>query len=486
MAQTLKQKVLSGMVWSGLGQGWSYVVNFTISLILARILAPEEFGIVAIVGVFIAIFGVFIDSGFSMALIQKKDLHPADCSSVFFLNLSIGIFLYIGLFVFAPWIADFYHESILVPCIRVSALTIIISSLSLVQGAMIYRAMLFQINFRISVISLFVSGIVGVAMAFKGFGVWALVTQTVLRSLISSSCLWFWGIWRPIWVIDFKRLKSLFQFGSKLFFSGILDCVCNNVYPMIFGRLFDFSTLAYYNRGERVPSLSMGIINGTIGSVLFPTLAGIQDNPERMHQVVKTFWTTIMFLVIPAMTLLFVVSEPLTIILFKDKWLPAVPYMQIFCFIFMLYPFHTLNLTVLNACGRSDIFLLLEIIKKVQLIIIVLITFRFGPMAMVYGTAVGAVLGIIENSWMSRKLIGYGIEKQLKDILLYLLLSMCAGGGAWFIYYACFSSIWLKLAVPSIVFCGLYFSLALTFQIIPEDIVRILAEKLNLNVSKKA
>ena len=465
------------MWWSGLGQVWSYVVNFVISLILARLLAPEEFGIVAIVGVFIALFSVFIDSGFSMALVQKKDLQPEDCSSVFFLNLGIAVLLYIGLFFTAPWLAEFYKKSILTPCIRVTALTMILSSLGLVQGAMIYRAMQFQINFRISLISLSVSGVVGVVMAFKGFGVWALVTQTLLKSIIHTVFLWLWGSWRPIMVVNFIRLKSLFQFGSKLFFSGVLDCIYHNLYPMLFGKLFNLSTLAYYNRGERLPCLGMGIINSTIGSVLFPTLTGIQDDRERMHNVVKKFLNTIMFLVIPAMTLLFVVAEPLTILLFKEKWLPSVPYMQVFCFIFALYPFHTINLNVLNACGRSDIFLTVEIIKKVQLVAIVLLTFRFGPMAMVYGAAIGAVLSVIENSWMSRKLIGYGIEKQLKDILPYCGLSLCAAGGAWLIC-SLFNSVWLKFLVPSVVFAGIYLGLALLLKIVPEDMYRILSEKL--------
>lgn len=467
------------MFWVGLGQIWNYVVGFVISLILARLLVPQEFGVVAIIGVFIALFSVFIDSGFSMALIQKKDLQPEDCSSVFFLNLFIAVLLYIGLFLAAPWLAEFYKKGILTPCIRVTALTMIISSLGLVQGAMIYRAMQFQINFRISLISLSVSGIVGVVMAFKGFGVWALVTQTLLKSIIGTVFLWIWGSWRPIMVVDFKRLKSLFQFGSKLFFSGILECIYHNLYPMFFGKLFNLSTLAFYNRGERLPCLGMGIINGTIGSVLFPTLTGIQDDREQMHRVVKKFLNTIMFLVIPAMTLLFVVAEPLTILLFKEKWLPSVPFMQVFCFIFALFPFHTINLDILNTCGRSDIYLIVEIIKKVQLVAIILLTYRHGPMAMVYGAAVGAVLSVIENSWMSRKLIRYGIEKQLKDILPYCCLSLCAGGGAWLIC-SLFNSVWLKFLIPSVVFSGIYLGLALLLKIVPEDMYRILSEKLKL------
>ena len=287
MAATLKQKIFSGIFWQGLCNIGNYGLNFVISIILARLLTPEDFGVVAIVGVFIALFGVFIDSGFSSALVQKKDLAAEDCSSVFFLNLTMAGIIYAILFFAAPWIARFYARPELALCIRILALSMVISSFSIVQGTMIYRNMLFHLNFRISLISLAISGGIGVYLAFRGFGVWALIVQQLCKSFITCILQWVWGKWRPIAVWDFTRLRKLFQFGWKLFCSGILDNLYNNIYPLLIGKLFNLSTLSYYNRGNHIPSLGMGIINSTLGSVLFPAFSSIQHDPLKMRFLMR-------------------------------------------------------------------------------------------------------------------------------------------------------------------------------------------------------
>ncbi len=465
------------MFWSGLGQVWNLGVGFVISLVLARLLEPEEFGVVAIVGVFVAIFSVFIDAGFGASLIQKKDLHPEDCSSVFFLNLTVAVILYIGLFFAAPLFADFFHERILASCIRVSALTMIFGALSAVQNAMIYRDLRMNVFFRMSVVSQSISGVVGITMAYRGFGVWALVVQTLLKSAINTTLLWIWGMWRPILKISFQRLKGLFQYGWKLLCSGVLDCFYNNMYPILFGKLFDFSTLAYYNRGDHIPNLGMGIINNTISSVLFPSFSSIQNDREQMARVMKKVQSGVFFFVIPAMTLLCLISEPLIVLLFKEKWLPAVPYMQIFCFVYVLYPFHTSNLCVLQACGRSDVFLILEIIKKVQAVICVLLTYRYGPFTMACGLVATNFLSAIENSWMNGKIIHFGFVKQFLNIFPHIAISLFCAIAGWFVCKNC-PGVWSKTILTSLCFCALYLGISFVFKQIPRNMIQLVWSKL--------
>ncbi len=469
--------MFSGMFWSGLGQVWNLGVGFVISLILARLLTPEEFGVVAIIGVFIAIFSVFIDAGFGASLIQKKDLHPEDCSSVFFLNLTIAITLYIGLFFAAPLIADFFHKSILTPCIRVSALAVIFGALSAVQNAMIYRDLRMNVFFRMSVVSQSISGAVGITMAYRGFGVWALVMQTLIKSVISAALLWIWGTWRPILRIRFQRLKGLFQYGWKLLCSGVLDCFYNNMYPLLFGKLFDFSTLAYYNRGNHIPSLGMGIINNTISSVLFPSFSRIQNDPKQMARVMKKVQSGIFFFVVPTMTLLCLISEPLIVLLFKEKWLPAVPFMRLFCLFYMFWPFHTSNLCVLQACGRSDVFLILEIIKKVQAVVCVLLTYRYGPFAMACGLVITNFLSAVENSWMNGKIIQFGFVKQILNISPCIAISFFCSIAGWFVCENC-AGVWSKTILTTLGFGVLYLGISFVFKQIPRDIIQLVWTKL--------
>lgn len=472
----LRQKVLSGVFWQGLSNIGSYGINFLISVILARLLTPEDFGIVAIIGVFTALFGVFVDSGFSTALIQKKNIEKADCSSVFFLNLVMAGVIYGILFFAAPWIAKFYVKPELIACIRVLALTIVISSISIVQGTLIYKKMLFHLNFRISLISLIISGLVGVFMAYRGFGVWALITQQLLKALLTGIMQWFWGKWIPELVVDFSRLKTLFQFGWKLFCSGLLDNFYNNIYPLTIGKLFNLSTLSYYNRGNHIPSLGMSIINSTIGSVLLPTFSNIQDDREKTKTVMQKALKNIMFLVIPCMTFFFISADPLVRILYGEKWLPCAPFLQIFSVIFLFYPLHTTNLNLVIACGRSDFFLWIEIIKKIQGVVCILLTFRYGPLTMASCMIITTVLAYIENSYLSRKLADYGSWEQCLDLLPMLLISIISGSVTWYIS-SFIENFYIHFIVLGIAFSVFYFLLSAVWKLIPLEIIELLKNR---------
>lgn len=473
---TLKQKILSGVFWQGLTNVGSYGLNFIISVILARLLSPEDFGVIAIIGVFVGLLGVFVNAGFSSALIQKKILETEDCSSVFFLNLVTAPILYALLFFAAPWIAQFYNRADLTLYIRVLSFNLIISSWSLVQAALITKRMLFHLNFRISLIGICVSGTLGIIMAYMGFGPWALIAQQLLNALLVCIFQWIWGGWRPHLILEFSRLYSLFKFGWKLFCSNFLDNLYGSLYPLLIGKLFNLSTLSYFNRGQHIPSIGMNVINSTIGTVLFPAFSQVQNDREKMHRIMREALLSIMFLLIPNLTVLFVCAHPLILFLYGTKWLPSVPFLQIFCAVFFFWPLHTMNLQLLTACGRSDVFLILEIIKKIQAVLVILLTFRYGPLVMAGGMAGTGILGFIENSWMSGKLAGYSTWRQTLDILPILAVSVLSGLCAWLVSCA-FENPFLSLLLGGSVFAAVYLSTTILLRMIPDEIMRQIRER---------
>lgn len=476
MAETLKHKILSGILWQGLERVGSQGISFLISIVLARLLTPSEFGVLAIMMVFVAICGVFIDSGFSTALIQKKDVDDVDCSSVFFINIVMAAVFYAFLFAGAPLIADFYDSPAITAYLRILALVLIIRSFSLVQGTLLTKKMLFYLNFRITWCALLISGGIGTTMAYLGFGVWALITQQLICAAVTCLMQWYLVKWRPKMLFDFLRVREMFRFGWKLFCSSLLDTVYNDIYAILIGKLFNLTTLSFYNRGRSIPALGMGIVNSTIGSVIFPAFAGLQDDRGRMRRLAEKSLKSIMFLVIPVLTLLLILANPLVTLLLTEKWLPCVPFLQLSCLIFLFWPLHTLNLQIITACGRSDVFLGLEIIKKLQLAVVIFVTYRYGVMAMVWGLVFAGPLSFIENSWFNRKLIGYSSLQQFMVILPLLLVAAGAGGISAAALQALQSS-WLKLAAGGSLFSVLYLVGAWLVGYIPPDMITILKQR---------
>ena len=422
----LKKKVLSGVFWQGLCNIGSKGLNFLFSIILARLLMPKEFGSVAILMIFIGIAEVFIDSGFSTALIQKKDADEIDCSCVFYINLMVSVFCYIRLFFSAPAIAGFYRDPNLTIYFRVLAVGVVIRSLSLIQGALLNKRMLFHLSFRIGFCSLLLSGATGIVMAYNGFGGWSLIAQQLVNSVVSTLLLWFFVRWRPALVFVWARVKTLFRFGSKILATSLLDALCNNLFGILVGRLFSLQMLAYYNRGRHIPETGMGIINSTIGSVVLPAFSQIQNDPPRVKHLMRNSLQVTMFLVCPAMALLAVLAKPLVLVLLTEKWLPSVIFIQVSCLIFLVWPLHTLNLQVIIARGRSDYMLILEVIKKIQIVLVLLLTYPFGVEAMVWGMAVNGLVCAFENAWPNRKLINYSFWGQVRDFTPYLLWAVIA------------------------------------------------------------
>ena len=374
-----------------------------------------------------------MDSGLGTALIQKKDAEDVDFSSVFYFNFAVCLILYAGMFLAAPYIATFYDDVTLTPVIRVLSLTIVISGVKGIQQAYVSRNMLFKKFFFSTIGGTIFSAFLGIGMAYAGFGVWALVAQQLSNTTIDTLILWITVKWRPKKAFSWKRLKALLAFGWKLLVSALLDTAYNNLRNLIIGKMYSSADLAFYNQGDKFPKVIVTNINTSIDSVLLPTMSNAQDDRERVKQMTRRAIKTSTYVMAPLMMGLAFCAEPIVRLALTEKWLPCVPYLRIFCITYMFWPIHTANLNAINAMGRSDWFLRLEIVKKIVGMTILLSTMWFGVMAMAYSLLLSSILSQIINSWPNRKLLRYGYLEQVRDFAPGILLAVGMGICAYFI-----------------------------------------------------
>ena len=436
--------------------------GFVVSVILARLLEPKDFGTITLITVFIALAGVFVNGGFGTALIQKKEVSEKDYNSVFYLSLSVAVLLYGVLFFSAPWVADFYDEPVLVRVLRVLSLSLILGALNSIQNAVLSREMKFKVSFKVSMASTLASGGVGVAMAYQGYGLWALVGSALVAQIASTAVLWKIVAWRPRLMFSMKVVRELFGFSSKMLASSLLDTLFNNLYNMIVGKLFNPTTLGYYSRGQSIPNLVMSSVQGTITGVIFPALSSCQHDTGRVKEIVRRMIKSTCFLVFPMMFGLAAVAKPLVLLLLTEKWLPCVPYLQLSCITFAFWPLHVANLQAITALGRSDIFLTLEVLKKGLVIVTILVTYKYGVLVMVAGQAVSGFVGVIINAWPNRRLIGYPLAQQTADILPAFLLSAGMGVAVWGLKWGIpnlYALLGAQVALGSVLYFGCAFLL---------------------------
>ena len=426
-----KRSIFSNLIWRFAERCGAQLVAFIVSIVLARMLAPEVYGVVALLTVFTSILQVFVDSGLGNALIQKKDADELDFSTVFYANVVFCGVLYILLFLGAPLIAKFYDDISLSSLIRVLGITVIVSGVKNIQQAYVSRNMMFRKFFFATLGGTIAAACAGIAMAVSGYGAWALVAQQVINVSIDTLILWITVRWRPSRGFSVIRLKSLFSYGWKLLVSALLDIGYNNLRQLIIGKMYSSADLAYYNRGRQFPNLIVVNINSAIDSVLFPVMAGAQDNRQNVKQMTRRSIKTSIYIMAPLMMGLAFTADSVVRLVLTDKWLACVPYLRIFCITFMFYPIHTANLSAMKAMGRSDLFLKLEIVKKCVGLALLFSTMWFGPMAMAYSLLVNSVAGQIINTWPNRKLLGYGYLEQMKDILPGIFLAVGMGMAVW-------------------------------------------------------
>ncbi|HIZ05883.1 MAG TPA: lipopolysaccharide biosynthesis protein [Candidatus Phocaeicola gallistercoris] len=452
---SLKEKTVKGVVWSSIDRFSTQGIQFVFSILIARLLLPSDYGAVAMLNIFLAISQSFVDSGFGIALVRKLDRTEKDFCTVFYFNIVVGFFFYAVLWLASPYIAVFYEIPLLEKVTKVMALTFVFFSFSAVHGSKLSIAIDFKTNAKISITVTFVTGSIGLLMAYNGYGVWALVIQAVSWSLLRTVLLWLFVRWIPKWIFSWKSFKGMFSFGSKLLVSGLLDTTYKNIYTLVIGKVFSSTTLGLYSRASGLAQYPSSNITSVLQGVTFPVLSTIQNETERLADAYKRFLRISAFIVFPLMVGLAAVADPLVRLVLTDKWEGCIYLLQIVCFSMMWYPIHAINLNLLQVKGRSDFFLKLEIIKKIQGVIILCVTIPMGIVVMCYGQIVGSLLSLVYNTYYTKKLIGYGYIAQMKDLLHILIHSLAMGVGVWCIVQI-FDSLWLQLVV-GILFGAVYY-----------------------------
>lgn len=420
--------VINSMIWKLLERLSSQLVSFVISIVLARLLMPEDYGIIAIVLVFISFANVIIDGGLNTALIQKKHASQVDFSTIFWFCLALAIVVYVILFVAAPIIAHFYENDLLVPVLRVLCLIVFFNSFNSIQRAYVARHMLFQKLFYINAVSLVISGSLGITMAYLSFGVWALVAQSLSNAMICCFFMWYSIQWRPTCVFSNTSFRSLFDFGWKIFLTNLIVSIYNNIRSLLIGKVYNPTSLAYFDRGRTLPDLIVYNVTSTLNAVLLPAFSEEQDNIQRVKQMMRRSIKVSYFVLCPLLIGFIVTAKDVVLLLLTEKWLPCVPFIQIFCIAYILTPVQNVNMTTIQSLGYSSITLKLEIIKKILEAVILVISFLINVYAVAWGIVVYNFLCIFINLQPSRKLVNYGTWEQIKDIIPIVGLSLFMGG----------------------------------------------------------
>lgn len=424
MAESLKQNVLSGVVWQYIQRLGSQVVHFVVSIILARLLCPEDFGTIALLGVYISLSNLFIDSGFGNALIQRKDIDDVDTSSVFYLNIGISLIIYSVVYVLAPYVASFYGIPHLIALLRVLSIQIIFMAMGCVQQSMLIRQMKFNLNFRINITGTLLSSAVGVSMAFYGYGVWSIVFSQLTAQFCIMLGLWYFVGWSPKLYFSFNRIQSLFNYGSKILMGSIIGVLYSNLYNIVIGKRYSAADLGYYNRGQLLPNTIIDTAANSINGVLFPALSAIQEDKERHKYIIRRSARMISFIVFFLAAMMFTLAPNIISLLLGEKWLPAVPLMRIVCITLSISPISVLNQSIQTTLGRSDLFLKTTMLSKIVAILIIFTGSLFDLHIMLLAGSVAAVCTFFITRRYNNFLIGYNLWDHIRDVYPPILLSI--------------------------------------------------------------
>ncbi|MDP2216516.1 MAG: lipopolysaccharide biosynthesis protein [Methanolobus sp.] len=467
---TLTKKTTIGIFWNFAEKLSRRGIGLLVTLLLARFLTPEEYGLMAMLAVFIAVANSIMDLGFSHALIRKHNPTQEYFSTAFYSNLALGVLAYILLFSTAPFVALFYEEPRLTILIRVVGIVIIINAFQVVQNIILSRNLDFKTQLKAAVPATFISGLCAVVMAYAGFGVWALIAQTIISSLVFTFFLWSMDIWRPTFVFSQSSLSEMFGFGSKLFLSGLLDTIYRNIYIVVIAKLFTTTIAGHYFFASKIKELILNQLVNSIQTVTYPALATLQEDDIRLKVGYRKVIQVTTFGLFPVMALMAALAEPLFRVFLTDQWLPAVPYLQLMCIAGMMYPLHSINLNILKVKGRSDLFLYLEIVKKCISILILSVSIQFGVIGILIGQVISSLLSYLPNSYYSGKLIDYPAGEQIRDVLPGFLLS---GIIAVLVYFAVEVS-----TQPALIELVLFGTLAGVMYIVASSVLKIKAMEL--------
>jgi teichuronic acid exporter len=427
VSKALKSKALGAVVWSAAEQFSSQGVRFVIGIFLARLLLPEQFGLLGMIAVFLGIAQIFASCGFGQALIQRQDASQLDESSIFYVNVLLGLVAAIGLFLVAPWVAAFYKQPPLIPLTRIMAVDVLINAFGVVQTALLTKKMDFKTQLKISVTANAVSGVVAVFLAMRGMGVMALAAQILIADTLRTVLLWTSHVWRPSPVFSLASVRRLFSFGSRMFASGLLYVLFQNLYPFTIGKLFAAASLGYYTRASSTQEmLSSNMIN-VVGRVSFPLFSALQHDVASMKRAVRKALMSIAFVSFPALMGMGCTAVPLVRVLITDKWLPSAGLIPIFCVAGAVNVLDSIHLNALMALGRSDLFFRLEMIKKCLIVLAIVSTYHYGILGLVWGQTCAAVLCYFINAFYSVRLLSYSWREQFLDLLPYLSITALMG-----------------------------------------------------------
>ena len=422
-----RSTIIKSLLWKYLEKFGVQGVSFVVSVLLARLIAPSEFGLIAIVMILVELSNVVVDGGFNSALIQKKEPKNQDFSTILYVSILASLLLYAILYVAAPHIADFYHEDRLAAVLRVLCIVLLFKAFNSVQSAFISKNMLFKKSFVCNFVAVLISGIVGVALAYMGWGIWALVAQQLLSQIAVCLIMWYYVRWRPSLIFSKESLKELFDFGWKIFLTNIIVAIFKNVRGLVIGRLFNASSLAFFERGKHFPALIVDNLSSTIQAILFPVFSNKQDDVVAVKSMLRRSIKTSSLFVFPSMIGFIVVAKPVIVLLLTDQWLPAVPFVQIFCIAYLLMPIQSANQQVIISLGRSDLVLKLEIIKKIVELLILIISFMYDSIAVAWGIVLYNFICLFINLYPNRQLVNYSYYEQFKDLVPIVSVSIIMG-----------------------------------------------------------
>lgn len=461
--EQLKTRAKKGFIWNTVERIATNGIQFVITIILARLLSPNDYGIIAMPAIFLALAQVLIDSGFANALIRKPDLNENDLSTAFYFNIVVGLVSYIILFLASPLIAVFFNTPILSILLKVTALVVFINSLGIVQQALMTKKMDFKTLAVITVISTIVSGAGGIWMAYSGYGVWALVFQQVASATIRSILLWGLGHWHPLRVWSRSSFNYLWSFGSKVVVIGFLDTIYNNIYAFVIGKMYNAKDLGNYTRAHQFADLPVNNLNGIIAKVTFPLLSEVQDDNARLHSIYLKLIKMTSLIIVPLMFGLAAIANPFIMALLGKDWIGCVILFQILCFARIWTPFSSININLLQVKGRTDLHLKLEIIKKVFVTIVLVITIRLGVIAILIGFAICTPMAFFINVYYTNKIIGISFAKQINAIIPSLVISIIIVVSIMLINMIV-DDIYVQLVVDSILALVVYLGLSFIFE----------------------
>lgn len=423
---SLRKTALSGMVWTFIQQASTQGIGFIVSIILARLLLPSEFGLIALLSVFIAVGTTLINSGLSLSLIRTKEVDDDDYSTVFYFNLIISVTIYFIIFITAPYIADFYNQPQLSSIARVYTITFIITSLAVVQNTRLTKEMDFKKQTIISIPSLIISGCVGIFLALNNFGVWSLVWSAIVKEIAHVIQLWWWSPWKPLLRFKAEKIKQHFKFGYKMTIASVINTLFEDIYTIVIGKFFDPTQVGFYNRSYTFRQLPIRSLGNVLNKVTFPLFSKIQDNDKQLKNVYKRIMQLSIFIVAPTLLFMSALAEPLFRFLFTEKWMSSAPYFQLLCIAGIFYPINAYNLNILAIKGRSDLVLKLSLIKRVFIIAVILIVFKWGIYGLLFGQIFLSIFLTYVNSYYCDKLINYSFLSQIKDLSPIIIVSLIA------------------------------------------------------------